>query len=110
MRTFHIDEPREIGKRRDRVSSKDLKMVKTDLAERVLRKKIREIISRVLGEAIKPSEHYGFYKITNGKKIVQFKGSKSDSRKEMKKAKKIDPRSKYGLIQSYKFQVGDKFK
>jgi hypothetical protein len=49
MRTFHIDEPREIGKKRDRVSSKDLKMVKTDLAERVLRKKIKEIISRVLG-------------------------------------------------------------
>ena len=49
MRTFHIDEPREIGKKRDRVSSKDLKMVKTDLEERVLRKKIREIILRVLG-------------------------------------------------------------
>ena len=48
MKTFHIDEPREIGKKRDRVSSKDLKMVKTDLEERVLRKKIREIISRVL--------------------------------------------------------------
>ena len=41
MRKFHIDEPREIGKRRDRVSSKDLKMVKIDLAERVLRKKIK---------------------------------------------------------------------
>ena len=48
MKTFHIDEPREIGKKRDRVSSKDLKMVKTDLEERVLRKKIREIILRVL--------------------------------------------------------------
>ena len=35
MRTFHIDEPREIGKKRDRVSSKDLKMVKTDLAEQM---------------------------------------------------------------------------
>jgi len=49
MKTFHIDEPREIGKKRDRVSSKDLRMVKTDLEERVLRKKIREIILRVLG-------------------------------------------------------------
>jgi hypothetical protein len=49
MKIFHIDEPREIGKKRDRVSSKDLKMVKTDLEERVLRKKIREIILRVLG-------------------------------------------------------------
>ena len=49
MRKFHIDEPREIGKRRDRISSKELEIVKTDLTERVLSKKIREIISRVLG-------------------------------------------------------------
>ena len=49
MKTFHIDEPREIGKKRDRVSSKELEIVKTDLTERVLRKKIREIILRVLG-------------------------------------------------------------
>ena len=49
MRTFHIDEPREIGKRRDRISSKELEIVKTDLTERVLRKKIREIVSRILG-------------------------------------------------------------
>ena len=44
MRKFHIDEPREIGKKRDRISSKELEIVKTDLTERVLRKKIREII------------------------------------------------------------------
>ena len=49
MRKFHIDEPREIGKKRDRISSKELEIVKTDLTERVLRKKIREIILRVLG-------------------------------------------------------------
>jgi hypothetical protein len=49
MKTFHIDEPREIGKKRDRISRKELNMVKDDLTERVLRKKIREIISRVLG-------------------------------------------------------------
>ena len=49
MRKFHIDEPREIGKNRDRVSRKELNMVKDDLTERVLRKKIREIILRVLG-------------------------------------------------------------
>jgi|TARA_B100000809_G_scaffold53495_1_gene48960 hypothetical protein len=49
MRKFHIDEPREIGKKRDRVSRKELNMVKDDLTERVLRKKIREIILRVLG-------------------------------------------------------------
>jgi len=49
MKTFHIDEPREIGKKKIRVTSKELNMVKDDLTERVLRKKIREIISRVLG-------------------------------------------------------------
>jgi hypothetical protein len=49
MRKFHIDEPREIGKKRDRISRKELNMVKDDLTERVLRKKIREIILRVLG-------------------------------------------------------------
>ena len=49
MKTFHIDEPREIGKKRDRISRKELNMVKDDLTERVLRKKIREIILRVLG-------------------------------------------------------------
>ena len=48
MKTFHIDEPREIGKKRLRISPKELNMVKDDLTERVLRKKIREIISRVL--------------------------------------------------------------
>ena len=48
MKTFHIDEPREIGKKKIRVTSKELNMVKDDLTERVLRKKIREIILRVL--------------------------------------------------------------
>ena len=31
---FHVNEPNEIGKRKDRVSSKELKMSKTDLMER----------------------------------------------------------------------------
>ena len=49
MKTFHVNEPREIGKKRDRISRKELNMVKDDLTERVIRKKIREIILRVLG-------------------------------------------------------------
>ena len=36
MRTFHIDEPREIGKKRVRVSSKDMMVAKKDLAEIVV--------------------------------------------------------------------------
>ena len=35
MRTFHIDEPREIGKKRVRVSSKDMMVAKKDLAEKL---------------------------------------------------------------------------
>ncbi len=35
MKTFHVDEPREIGKRKDRLSSKEIMMVKKDLSERV---------------------------------------------------------------------------
>lgn len=44
MAEFHIDEPREIGKQKVRLSKKELMMAKDDLQERVLRKKIREII------------------------------------------------------------------
>ena len=36
MKTFHIDEPREIGKRKDRLSSKEMMMVKRDLTERLI--------------------------------------------------------------------------
>ena len=38
MKIFHIDQPREIGKKGVRVSSRDLEMVKNDLEERALRK------------------------------------------------------------------------
>ena len=50
MKKFHIDEPREIGKRRDRVSRKELNMVKDDLTEIVVRKKIREMVKQELKE------------------------------------------------------------
>ncbi len=50
MKKFHIDEPREIGKRRDRVSRKELNMVKDDLTEIVVRKKIREMVKQELTE------------------------------------------------------------
>ena len=28
-------------------------------------------------EVIKPSTHYGYYKVIKGKKVIQFRGSKS---------------------------------
>jgi hypothetical protein len=46
MKTFHVDEPREIGKKKLRVSRKELMMVKQDLTERVVKKKLREFIKK----------------------------------------------------------------
>ena len=48
MKKFHIDEPREIGKKKVRVSPKELKMVKQDLTERIVKKKLREFIKKQL--------------------------------------------------------------
>ena len=48
MKTFHVDEPREIGKKRIRVSRNDLMQVKDDLTELVIKKKLRELIRREL--------------------------------------------------------------
>jgi len=50
MKTFHVDEPSEIGKKKVRVSPKELNMVKDELSEIVLRKKIREIIRKEIRE------------------------------------------------------------
>ena len=36
MKTFHVDNPREIGKKRLRISPKELNMVKDDLTEKVI--------------------------------------------------------------------------
>jgi hypothetical protein len=52
---------------------------------------------------------YGYYKVIKGKKIIQFKGSKRDARKEMKQAKRKDPKGEYSLIVSQGSKVGDKF-
>ena len=35
MKTFHVDEPREIGKKKDRLSSKEMMMVKRSMFEKV---------------------------------------------------------------------------
>ena len=48
MKTFHVDEPREIGKKRIRVSRNDLMQVKDDLTELVIKKKLRELIRKKL--------------------------------------------------------------
>ena len=49
-------------------------------------------------EVIKPSTHYGYYKVIKGKKVIQFRGSKRDARRQLKKARKQDPKGKYQLI------------
>ena len=39
MKTFHVDEPREIGKKRIRVTAKELSMAKNELKEKLEEKK-----------------------------------------------------------------------
>ena len=48
MKTFHIDEPREIGKKKLRISKNDLMTVKDELSEVVVKKKLRELIRKEL--------------------------------------------------------------
>ena len=48
MKTFHVDEPREIGKKRIRVSRNDLIDAKDELTELVVKKKLRELIRKKL--------------------------------------------------------------
>jgi hypothetical protein len=48
MKTFHVDEPSEIGKKRIRISKNDLMKVKDELTEFVVKKKLRELIKRKL--------------------------------------------------------------
>jgi len=48
MKTFHIDEPREIGKKRLKISSRDKMELKDELTERLVIKKIKEIIKQEL--------------------------------------------------------------
>ncbi len=48
MKTFHIDEPREIGKKKTRISSRDKQELKDQLTERLVIQKIREIVKQKL--------------------------------------------------------------
>ena len=88
-------------------------MIKMELLEQWQQTEIwglgRMIKLKSLLEAIKSSTMYGYYKVINGKKIIQFKGSKRNARKEMKQAKRKDPKGKYSLIVSQGGEVGDKF-
>ena len=48
MKTFHVDEPREIGKKKLRISSRDKRELKDELTERLVMKKISEIVKQIL--------------------------------------------------------------
>ena len=48
MKTFHIDEPREIGKKKLRISLRDKQELKDQLTERLVIQKIREIVKQKL--------------------------------------------------------------
>ncbi|HIF58964.1 MAG TPA: hypothetical protein EYQ26_05645, partial [Rhodospirillales bacterium] len=62
-----------------------------------------------IDDVIQPSKAYGYYKLENGKKVIQFKGSKSAARSELKTARKKDPKGKYQLVATHKKDVGDIF-
>ena len=48
MKTFHIDEPRESGKKRLKISPRDIKDLKKGLSEKVAVKKLREYIKTAI--------------------------------------------------------------
>ena len=46
MKTFHIDEPREIGKKRLKVSPKDIMGVKKELSDGIIRNNLQEFVDK----------------------------------------------------------------
>ena len=46
MKTFHIDEPREIGKKKVRVSPKEMMMVKKGLSDGIVENKLQEFVNK----------------------------------------------------------------
>jgi hypothetical protein len=46
MKTFHIDEPREIGKKRLKVSPKDIMGVKKALSDGIVENKLQEFVNK----------------------------------------------------------------
>ena len=53
MKTFHIDEPREIGRKKQRLSRGDILNIKDGLTEVVIRKKIRKFVREIIREEMK---------------------------------------------------------
>ena len=46
MKTFHVDEPREIGKKRLRVSPKDIMGVKKALSDGIINNNLQEFVNK----------------------------------------------------------------
>ena len=46
MKTFHIDEPSEIGKKKLSVSSKDIMDVKKELSDGIIRNNLQEFVDK----------------------------------------------------------------
>ena len=46
MKTFHIDEPNEIGKKKLKVSPKDIMGVKKDLSDGIVNNKLQEFVNK----------------------------------------------------------------
>ena len=86
MKKFHIDEPREIGKKKERLSRKDFMDIKDDLTERVVRELIRKEIKsinedltplrKIYSDLDKKFPKHNPDKISDVNKIVKFLGRK----------------------------------
>ena len=46
MKTFHVDEPREIGKKRLRVSPKDIMGVKKAISDGIINNNLQEFVNK----------------------------------------------------------------
>ena len=62
MKTFHVDEPKEIGKKKVRVSSNELNAVKSDIYERLVKEeKVMKLTMSELKDAINQGIESGFF-------------------------------------------------
>jgi len=72
MATFHIDEPREIGKKKDRLSSKEKMMVKNDMLEMLAHENTCVNCGNVINEDLKKWFKQKWVNIGKKKRVVDI--------------------------------------
>ena len=99
MKTFHIDEPREIGKKKLRISKNDLMAAKDELSEVVVKKKLREIVKEEiqnLDELVAPPMNSRLFRKGT---LIMMKHAGEDSGVIEKELRKLFPAMKSKLRQ-----------